>query len=298
MQHFNRLLSLTFLLYLSNLTCGQVKKVKEERIVVNGSAARQLLLPFLSNLRGSDQAEQGKHDEGKSDESLLGSLGLDNLDPTKIGETIGLITTTTTTTTTPAPVDKLMNSISKIPDRLINRTRLTINTPIKMINGVMEASNLGDSAFDKTTDHLMKSVSESTGGLLPSKVPEAPMVSNAIDVASEIVPDIPILDELTQSEDDKKPYLSQECAHRIACELGKAMKFMAHPIAKAANNNKIIQDLQNRYTMAVTYGAEHGDCERYYCVVAQFLGGPKEFSGGVVDMTNRVMNPELYPSPV
>lgn len=286
MQYFNRLLCITFLLYLSNLTCGQVKKLKEEKIVVNGSAARQLVLPFLSDLSGSEH-----DDEGKSDDTILGSLGLDNLDPTKIGETMGLISTTTTTTTTPAPVDKLMNSISKIPDRLINRTRLSINTPIKMINGVMEAS-------DKTTDSLMKSVSESTGGLVPSKVPDAPMVSNAIDVASDMVPEIPILDELTQSEEEKKPYISQECAHRVACELGKAMKFMAHPIAKAASKNKMVQDLQNRYTMAMTYGAEHGDCDRYYCVVAQFLGGPKDISGGVVDMTNRVVNPELYSSPI
>lgn len=93
----------------------------------------------------------------------------------------------------------------------------------------------------------------------------------------------------------KRPhYFSHDCNFRVACEIGRTIRPMTTPFHKIVETNKLIQDLQNRFTRAATYGMLHNDCERYYCLFVKILGGPKQFASGVADMVNRLANPEMY----
>lgn len=89
-------------------------------------------------------------------------------------------------------------------------------------------------------------------------------------------------------------YFSRDCQFRVACEVGKLLKPVGHPLGEQVKTNKLVQDLQNRYTRAISYGMLVGDCERYYCLVVQIFGGPKAFASGVAELFNRFANPEMY----
>lgn len=89
-------------------------------------------------------------------------------------------------------------------------------------------------------------------------------------------------------------YFSYDCQFRFACEFGRAMRPITAPFSKGLINNRVFQDMQNRYTRAMTYGSLYDDCERYYCLLIQFVGGPEKFARGVAELVNRVANPEMY----
>lgn len=100
---------------------------------------------------------------------------------------------------------------------------------------------------------------------------------------------------LNPLDEYRKPkYFSHDCNFRVACEVGKLLRPVASPLSKIVSTNKVIQDLQNRYTRAATYGLLHNSCERYYCIMVELMGGPTKFAAGLVEMLNRLANPDLY----
>lgn len=302
MQKAYLFLHLITLSCLGRLVCGQ--GLKGDELHINKTTARQLVLPF------ADDTEDGSRDEDDTSvddrvESLLSLFdsNLGEFNPAKLSKSVisRLLPeqTTTTTTTTHAPIRQLIKSISRLPENLMDGPQM-INAPINVINGVMDATGVGDeTALDKTAESIAKVTKTTTN--LASKVVDLP--ANAVNVAQAINPIKSVQSDKDEGDWDlfgggSEPYLSQECSFRIACELGKASRVMTLPLAKAAKKSKVVQDLQNRYTLAITYGAVNGHCRRFYCVMAQFLAGPKEAGKGVIDMTNRVVNPGLYETPL
>lgn len=94
----------------------------------------------------------------------------------------------------------------------------------------------------------------------------------------------------------RKPrYYSKECNFRLACEVGQMMKPMLGPVAHQFRTNKIVQDLQSRYSRAMAYGTLHDNCEKYYCVFLQLFGGPQKFVAASAEIVSRIAQPEPVP---
>lgn len=300
MQKTNLLLYLIVVVCLGRIVCGQALLQEDEKSN-NETNARHLVIPFIigdTEDESSDEPAEAEDYSKPKDrlESLFGLLGpgIADFDPTAVVSRLipERTTTTTTTTTTQAPIRRLFKSISRIPEKLIDGP---MHTPMHVINGVIDATRVSDKSLDRTAANLAKVTKTTTN--LASRVADLP--ARAVNVADAINPLQGSSGDGDEEDDEsRKPYLSQECSFRIACEIGKASRAMTLPLAKAAKKNKIVRDLQNKYTMAMAYGAVHNHCKRYYCVMTQFFGGPREAGKGAVDMTNRVINPHLYETPI
>lgn len=213
--------------------------------------------------------------------------------------TPAVLTTSTTSTTTISPIEDLTKTIVSVPKVVFPQTSRLIDSSVRTITGVLKTSlGVSKQITNKTipstdqvsqplldpTDHLesAKKVVSSLSGLDVSPRQETEKVyydfANPDDLAGHRLP----------------KYFSTECTFRYACEVGKTISIVTKPVLSTVHQNRIIQDFQSRYTRALTYGVLTGDCSRYYCVFAQFLGGPTKFTAGMTDLVNRVVNPDVY----
>jgi len=209
--------------------------------------------------------------------------------PKLVTTTTAATTTTAVIVTTDSPIDDLTKTIIRLPANLPKSGLL--DGPAKVLNSMIATSiNIGQAGtdtVDDVADQAIK-VSEATGkaavGLSESTLQEAP---ESDDAYYEDIEDEP--------ENHRKPkYFSRECSFRIACEIGKTVRPMTVPVYKLVERNKIIQNLQNRYTRALTYGVLHNECSRYYCFFVQLMGGQAQFASGIAELIKRVSNPGLY----
>lgn len=91
----------------------------------------------------------------------------------------------------------------------------------------------------------------------------------------------------------RKPiYFSKECSFRVACEIGRLAKPVLSPVAQQLTTNKIVQDLQSRYSRAFYYGTLYDSCERYFCVFLQLFGGPQKFVAATAEIVKQIASPE------
>lgn len=200
-------------------------------------------------------------------------------------------TTTTTTTTTPTPIEDLTKTIASIPSQIMPSSKL-LETPAKVFNSVLQSSlsmpKLGVDTVDTAAEGLLK-VTKHTGKVVGDL--------SGLKLKTDPEPDRVYYEYSSNDEHDgvKKPkYFSKQCNFRLACEVGKIVSPVSGPVKPALERNKFIQDLQNRYTRAFTYGMLRGDCSRYYCLIVQLFGGPTGFAKGVSELINRTVNPDLY----
>lgn len=102
---------------------------------------------------------------------------------------------------------------------------------------------------------------------------------------------------IAPDEEWRRPnFFSKSCVFRVSCEVGRLLlkPYSLPPVNLVVERSKLVHDLQNRYTRAATYGLLYGDCSKYYCDMLEFVGGPLRASGAVVELTNRLINPDLY----
>lgn len=188
----------------------------------------------------------------------------------------GLITTTTTTTTTTAaPIQELGQNFHEIGKGLTS----AMNAPIKVINGITKVSSDG---VNKAADGIVKTTSDVVLGGGSAKRP---------------IDDSRYYEYPTPMEPfayRRSKYFSRECPFRVACEVGRLFKPFTFRLNGPAMASKFLDDLQNRYTRALTYGNLYGNCEPYYCVLVQLLGGPASFASGVSELVNRMVNSDQY----
>lgn len=159
-----------------------------------------------------------------------------------------------------------------------------VNTLNDVVKGSLSIISSGDKRFGETAEELI----------------------NATRVASKVIGSVSRVDDMLayyhrlplEAPDDyiRPKYFSTDCAFRVACEIGSwfLRPNSPQPIKDLVKQNRLIHDLQNKYTRAVTYGFLFGDCSRYYCVFLEFSGGPIKFAGAVTEITNRLLNPDLY----
>lgn len=194
---------------------------------------------------------------------------------------------------------KLLDNPLLDASKLLNPTKI-IETPSKVVVGAVEAGqNLTEKAVKSAGGAALDSAVDMTkriaGG--PASIAEALgiLVGPHKEKESEFY-DMTPPEFLRDVEPLRKPkYFSRDCEFRMACELGRRLKLMAiKPVAEAIKTNKLIHDLQNRYTRATTYGMLYDNCDRYYCVLLQLMGKPKEVASGMVELVNRLANPEMY----
>lgn len=182
-------------------------------------------------------------------------------------------TTTTTTTTTATPIEELTGKIVKIsPLKLPEYSQQTLNKVIKDI------SNQDSPVIEAANQFALMA-----GQFLP---PDAPPEDDSAFY------------EFSHHDEPfkyRRPrYFSKDCNFRLACEVGRQIRSVTAPVQQVILSNKHVQDLHNRYTRAMSYGMINNDCDRYYCVIAQFFGGPQNFAKGMAELANRVANPDLY----
>lgn len=118
-------------------------------------------------------------------------------------------------------------------------------------------------------------------------------------VGSEEVPPSDVIYHSAAAPDDpfnhdKPTYFSRDCQFRVSCEMGRAFKPMFDGTRDLIMKNKLVHDLQNRYTRAFSYGLVYNDCEKYYCLFVALMGGPRQFTGAITELANRIANPDMY----
>lgn len=211
--------------------------------------------------------------------------------PELLESSVPKTTTSTTTTTTPSPIQQLGMNIENLGHTLVGGTKV-FEAPLKIFNGLLAGTatlgKVGAATVDKTADKIAKAT-ETTSKIATQ------MNRQEWDPRLE---EESAYYEFTSADEPytyRKPkYFSRECQFRIACEIGKTIKPLTYQITKVAETNRLIQDLQNRYTRAITYGTVHGNCERYFCLLVQIFGGPTGLASGVAEMVNRLVNPDMY----
>lgn len=183
-----------------------------------------------------------------SNTSMRSLVGLVVQSMAKVAD-IDITTSTTTTTQAPAIVE-LAKTISHIPSGLSNPTQKIIDTPVMVLNNVI-----------KSTMHVGDTVGTQS--------------SETDNQAKE--------DDSFYYEDLKSgsKYFSRECQFRFACEFGARTKVPQSLIK--LTDFKLIRDLQNKYTKAMTYGFKYGQCEKYFCFVLEMLNGPAKFASGFAE---------------
>jgi len=235
--------------------------------------------------------------------------------------TLGKLTTTTSTTNrpstkaevnqTPGPAEKIGRDIDDFRSTLMGGTKL-LEVPLKVLDGILSATlnitRAGTDRIDQATDTVVKA-SETTSKVVSSlasippkkhsrghrKPPRAHIEEDSDEDEYDRDRDYYEFSDSSEPYAARRPkYFSRECPFRFACEVGKIMKPLTHSLTKQAGSTRLFQDLQNRYTRAMTYGSLRGNCDRYYCVLVALFGGPQGFASGVAELINRQLNPETY----
>lgn len=197
-------------------------------------------------------------------------------------------TTTPTPAATPEPqphlVQQLTTGLGSIPASL-GQGQL-FETPVKVVEAltrnfnltqVAESSPIGDIARvgEQTTKVLTK-----MSGIRLTAPPEDETVYYEYAPSDEW-------------DGHRRPrYFSKECNFRFACEVGRMMKPMLAPVAQQFRTNKIVQDLQSRYSRAMSYGVLNDNCDKYYCVLLQLFGGPHKFVAASAEIVSQLATPE------
>lgn len=215
-----------------------------------------------------------------------------------------------TITTTPGPIESLGKNIDQFGTAFAGGAKL-FEAPLRVLSGILSGTTnitrAGADGIDQATDGVVKAT-ETTSKVVSTlanptnrrdrgRKPK----KNHDDHNDEHSEDKDEDEEYYEYSGAMDPYslrrpkyFSRECPFRFACEVGKIMKPLAHPFTKQVEKSRFFQDLQNRYTRAMTYGSLKGDCDRYYCVLVALFGGPQGFASGVAEIINRMVNPDTY----
>lgn len=205
------------------------------------------------------------------------------------------------------PIESLGKNIDKFGSDIVGGNKV-LEAPMRVFNSLLSAAtNISKGNTEKlseATETVVKAT-EGTSKVVTSLV--APKrTKNRKRKSKKQEQDEDDEDDIDESEyyeysETHEPYahrrpkyFSRECPFRFACEVGKIMKPLAEKFTKEVEKNRFLQDLQNRYTRAMTYGSLRGDCNRYYCFIVALLGGPQGFASGVSEMVNRIVNPDTY----
>lgn len=197
----------------------------------------------------------------------------------------------TTTTTTFSPIEDLAQRIIKFPVDLPDHlgADLLKNSPLSAGNDVLQAILPAGQAL--LGQNPIKTMTQTTGKIMEQL--------SGLNL-NKMSPENQAMYYEYRNNDEpygfrSHKYFSRECHFRFACEVGKMLRpFGGSSIAETLEKNRFIQDLQSRYTRAITYGLVYNDCERYYCLLKQLFGGPLEFAGGMAELMNRIANPDMY----
>lgn len=213
----------------------------------------------------------------------------------------------------PFQLNKNLQDISTV---LSSGARL-LETPIRMFNGMLSQSANLTRAGVKAADSLVKAAGSTSKQLATGGRGDGHSDGGNIHIDSHSATgeynhpiNVHSIRGGPPPEDDWKyyeyagpyepyayrrpKYFSKECQFRFACEVGKLMKPLTYPVTRKVETSRFVQDLQNRYTRAMTYGTLRGNCERYYCVLVALLGGPAGFASGVAEIVNRAVNSDMY----
>lgn len=237
------------------------------------SLAKTSFEPIFKSVTGQNQDVDGKEQPAKSFFDMI------------VPKSSSATTSTTTTTT---PLEDLTKTIVNLPASLPKPKLL--DAPTKVLNTVIKSSiEVGAETMTGGSENLLKSVTDTAGkvvgqvtGLMINAKPEREQAYYEYGIGHE------------PGEYRAPKYFSKECNFRIACEVGRLVNPYSAPLHGVVSQNKMIQDLQNRYTRAMTYGMLNKSCERYFCFLVQLLGGPGQFASGVAELVNRMANPDMY----
>lgn len=188
-----------------------------------------------------------------------------------------------------------------------------IGDAMKLFGGLFKGSlnsmpgniRLGDTAESfvnatKQATNMLGKIGDTTKGLLNATKTATNLLGIGGKPVSKQEEDLVYYHRMpfVANDDYLKPkYFSTDCSFRVCCEIGKWFfrPAVSAPVIKnTVRENKFIHDLQNRFTRAATFGYLYGDCSRYYCVLLELTGGPIKFLAGATEISNRILNPDLY----
>lgn len=202
--------------------------------------------------------------------------------------------TLTKTTAAPDPIQQLSKNLAILGSSL-GMSGSIMEAPMKIMNNLLSGTLNLSLVSTNTIDNAATRIAKATEATGKAMIASSQMIRPTKQPKSE---DDSMYYEFAAPEEPyfyrKSKYFSKECNFRVACEVGHFFKPLTYQFYKGAESNRLVQDLQNRYTRAITYGTLHDNCQRYYCVLVQLIGGPQAFAGGIAEMVNRAMNPDLY----
>lgn len=249
-------------------TQGQlIKPAPALGLPVAGGLGLKAFEPFIKSV--SDQLKPKPISNPATEAQPLKSL-MDAFIPKLIPKVTTTTTTTSTTTTTARP-----NPLDALTGKLASGKGGIFGVPMNPLDSVFKGADRVTGGLIESTSRLVHSL---TGGtVLPDE--------------RQYYEYTPIYDPMSFRE---SKYFSRDCSFRMACEVGRLLKPFGQPFKQTLETSKLVQDLQNRYTRATTFGIVHNDCSRYYCLLVQFVGGPAAFASGIAELLNRMANPEMY----
>ena len=207
--------------------------------------------------------------------------------------------TTVAPTTTLNPVAQFSKNVGNVGSSLVDGSKVLEN-PLKMINSLINSSaeiaRANTKNLDNATQKLVKAT-ETTSKMLSQLGGLTNPKTNTESASQDKNDDFKYYEFAGLLEPyafRKSKYFSHECQFRFFCEIGKLSKELTLPLFQVVESNRFLQDLQNRYSRALTYGSVHGQCERYYCALLQVFDGPVGMAKGLTAIANRFANPDQY----